>query len=212
VINQNSITPLNPEVSVSASLTPSNHDDRQLPLLDLLNEINAVAIKLRQRGKPEHETGISGAEHAVLDIINRQGAATVPQIARERFTSRQNIQILVDRLGNEGHVMIVGNPAHKRSVLVCLTEQGKTWLREDERSRKLLYLEIGALFSGEEVSVLRSALRKLHAALGRGTSQTQIGVENPSSASSRASERPKAAPRTRSPRTETEDQFPVNLL
>ena len=66
-------------------------------LTELLTQLNSVSIKLRQRPTaPERRTGeLAAAEYAVLNIIHRTGALTVPQIARERSTSRQNIQILV---------------------------------------------------------------------------------------------------------------------
>jgi DNA-binding MarR family transcriptional regulator len=185
-----------------------------MPVLELLNQINAVAIRLRQRAQagPGAESGISGAEHAVLDLINRSGALTVPQIAQERFTSRQNIQILVDRLDNQGHVEIVGNPAHKRSVLVRLTELGRAWLAADERSRNQFHNQIGALFSGEEVVLLTSALSKLHGALAGASSQKESGPRpNPSSL------QPKKASNVLQeqvvkPETLEEEEFPLNLL
>jgi hypothetical protein len=49
---------------------------------------------------------------------------TVPHIARLAGTSRQHIQIWVNRLKAEDQVGLVGNPAHRKSDLVRLTEKG----------------------------------------------------------------------------------------
>jgi DNA-binding MarR family transcriptional regulator len=212
VIIQDSLSATKPVVSSHNGAVQPQHDN-QMSVLELLNQINAVAIRLRQRARaePGAESGISVAEHAVLDLINRSGTLTVPQIAQKRFTSRQNIQILVDRLEKQGHLEIAGNPAHKRSVLVRLTELGRAWLADDERSRKQFHNEIGSLFSGEEVVVLASALSKLHGALTGTNRQTETG------------QKPKRSPRPPKKANEVlqvqavepemlEEEFPLNLL
>jgi DNA-binding MarR family transcriptional regulator len=211
VIAEKSIQTQDPNAFIEPVAESAN--DQELPVLEMLNELNAAAIRLRLSAGVKSQTGVelSGAEHAVLEIINRQGAATVPQIARERFTSRQNIQIIVDRLASEEHVEVVGNPAHKRSVLVRLTEAGRTWLQEDEKSRKQLHKEIGSLFSAEEIARLRSALRKLHGALGKGNGRNQNG--HPPDGSSRPTQKPKPVSVSQTSPVETiDDPFPITLL
>jgi len=184
-----------------------------MSVLELLNQINAVAIRLRQRfhAGPGAESRISVAEHAVLDLINQSDTLTVPQIAQKRFTSRQNIQILVDRLEKEGHVEIVGNPAHKRSVLVRLTELGRAWLAEDERSRKQFHNQIGSLFSREEVALLCSALSKLHVAL-TGTYRQTKAVPKTSLPPRHANKATEVLQVYAAEPEILEEEFPLNLL
>ena len=203
---------LKPVVSDYDSTVQSQHDN-QLPVLELLNQINAVAIRLRQRARAGTgaESRISIAEHVVLDLINQSGALTVPQIAQKRFTSRQNIQILVDRLEKQGHVEIIGNPAHKRSVLVRLTELGRAWLADDERNRNQFHNQIGQLFSGEEVALLASALSKLHDALAGANRQTESGPKPDSwprhpKKGSQVLQKQVVEPQI------LEEEFPLNLL
>jgi len=209
---QDSPPALEPVVADHVSPVQSQHDN-EMSVLELLNQINAVAIRLRQRVQagPGPESRISIAEHAVLDLINQSGVLTVPQIAQKRFTSRQNIQILVDRLEKQAHVEILGNPAHKRSVLVRLTELGRAWLADDERSRKQFHNEIGSLFSGEEIALLGSALSKLHGALAGASRQTERGPKpNPSP---RHSKRGSQALQKQALEPEIlEEEFPLNLL
>jgi DNA-binding MarR family transcriptional regulator len=137
------------------------------PIAELFTEINALAVRLRQRAtKIEGVRGdLPGAEHAVLDLLDRFGDMTVPHIARERCTSRQNIQILVDRLERAGRVEVITNPAHKRSGLVRLTETGKKWLADSERERKDLLLEIESRLSEPELNAAVFLLRKVHGLL-----------------------------------------------
>jgi DNA-binding MarR family transcriptional regulator len=182
------------------------------PVGVLLAEVNALAIRLKQRGRaiPDGPGEFFGAEHAVLDIIARVGNLTVPQIARERSTSRQNIQILVDRLAAQGRIELVTNPAHKRSGLVRLTEKGKRWLSAGEQGQKQTLSDIGSQLSEIEINATASVLRKIHSLLSGAQQKDQtrdharlkrvVGGVNPASPSGW---------------TEAEsvgEDFPLNLL
>ncbi len=95
----------------------------------LLAEVNALAIRLNQVGRaPGSAPGLPAGAYSVLQVLERHGPHTVPQIARRRTTSRQNIQTLVNRLEAQGCVELKSNPAHRRSGLVNLTDQGRTLL------------------------------------------------------------------------------------
>src|SRR3954467_2892091 len=97
-------------------------------LQSMLTEVKALAQRLKRPsiGDPGQQPASSGA--AMLRILFEDGLQTVPQIARKLGTSRQNIQILVNRLKAARCLELRPNPAHKRSELVCLTEPGKTLL------------------------------------------------------------------------------------
>ena len=66
----------------------------------------------------------------LLETLAEKGPQTVPQLARGRGTSRQNIQILVNRLLQSGSIELVKNPGHKRSFLVQLTHLGNRMLMD----------------------------------------------------------------------------------
>ena len=68
---------------------------------------------------------MSGGLRGVMRTLVADGPQTVPQMARTRPTSRQHIQVLVNRLLELGLVELVDNPAHKRSRLVSLTPAGR---------------------------------------------------------------------------------------
>jgi DNA-binding MarR family transcriptional regulator len=137
---------------------PANNA-RTKPLLDLFDQIMALAIRLRQRAD------LPNAEYAVLEMIHRFGPMTVPQIARARSTSRQNIQILIDRLEAIGRVGLTGNPAHKKSLLVQITENGKASLAASETAQKDFLLELGSRLSEAEVRGTISVLSKVRSLL-----------------------------------------------
>lgn len=136
---------------------------------------------------------------------------TVPEIGRQRSTSRQNIQILVDKLAESGHVELVPNPAHKRSALVRLTARGKDWLQSTEPEYLGFLSTIEAELTPEEIesglSVLRKILNRLSAEPApRKAPQTR--AKKPATRSRHIPE-PVSEPVGA---TSPEEEFPVNLL
>jgi DNA-binding MarR family transcriptional regulator len=172
--------------------------------MELLAEVRALAIRMRQRAD------LPPAEHAVLEIIDRRGPMTVPQIARERSTSRQNVQILVDRLEREGRVELHQNPAHKKSALVGLTGFGKKWLEESQTGREDLQLQLDSCVSeveiGEVIRVL-SRIRNLLSKRKRDENHAP-GLSSRTKAASLELVRPRLLGEME-PEAE---EFPVNLL
>jgi DNA-binding MarR family transcriptional regulator len=201
-----------PALSTPAgSAVPAGQTAASLEALLLL--VNALAIRLRQPGKlagPGLEQ-LPAAERAVLDIIHRAGAVTVPRIARERSTSRQNIQILVDRLRAEGRLELVSNPSHKRSALVQLTAAGTQWFTANEPLYRDFLSEIEARLGGDEIEAGTAVLRKIQQLLSNGG----INKEKPR-LSSRQPHAPKASQARRESLAVQEEtnveEFPVNLL
>ncbi len=104
----------------------------------LFTEVSALANRLKgpPTGDPSHGSLAPGTR-MIARLLRDDGPQAVPRIARERQTSRQNIQIAVNRLKEDGHVELIANPEHKRSVLVRLTEQGRRVLAgaDDEDAR-----------------------------------------------------------------------------
>jgi DNA-binding MarR family transcriptional regulator len=134
-------------------------DPRQ-SLEALLTEVSALALRLKQLVRTPHASGaLAAGGLSILQLLERNGdAQTVPQLARTRLTSRQNIQTLVNRLREEGCVELARNPAHKRSVLVRPTERGKA-LRKQGAAEEAGRLE--AVLAQLPEAELRSATRLL---------------------------------------------------
>jgi DNA-binding MarR family transcriptional regulator len=195
--------------STNSACTPSGHEE--IPLNSLLTEVNALAIRLKQSGKPaaSGRSDILGAEQAVLQIIDRMGALTVPQIALQRSTSRQNIQILVDRLATKGRVEFSENPAHKRSALVRLTETGKLSLVISDQGRKQLLARIDSSLSAIEISATVAVLRKIRSSLSDDRDNPGMSAPPLPQSSNKAHPKPVKKP---APANLSTEEFPVNLL
>jgi len=106
---------------------------------------------------------------AVLEHLTRNGAASVPQIARVRHVSRQHIQSIVNGLLARGLVETTANPAHRRSHLIVLTDTGHDLIRRViERERTVIEPLTGTV----EVARIREAATTL-AALRAGIGSLQ---------------------------------------
>jgi len=103
---------------------------------------------------------------AVLEHLTRNGATTVPRIARARQVSRQHIQSIVNDLLSRGLVEVAANPAHRRSHLIELTVTGRE-LIDQAIERERAFIE--PLASTIDVDGLREATATL-AALRAGLS------------------------------------------
>ena len=99
------------------------HNSELFRLLVLARDVHGQWQALNARGNIGQTT--TNAERGVLEILVRDGAQSVPAIARARLVSRQHIQKLVDDLIGKRLVELQPNPAHKTSPLVDVTIAGE---------------------------------------------------------------------------------------
>jgi len=89
----------------------------------------------------------------------------VPQLARGRPVSRQDVLLLVKRLITEGMAQSLRNPEHKRSYLVRLTPRGKTLLEEMWSRETAVLGSLELALSHQELQAATSVLHHLREAL-----------------------------------------------
>jgi DNA-binding MarR family transcriptional regulator len=140
--------------------------DQKNALKSLFSEVGLLATRLRfAKGFWDQETSLAASDFNVLRVLSESGPLTVPQIARLRSTSRQNIQILVNRLEADGCVSLAENPAHKRSVLVHLTANGQR-LFEGARSKETGFMtSLAGNVSEADIVAANSLLRQFRSRL-----------------------------------------------
>ena len=110
---------------LTADLDPAKPGARA-SLEALFAEVTTLANQLRKTtALMPRQDNSTQAGWSILQTLGRLGPQTVPDIARTRALSRQNIQILVNRLESQGYVAVTPNPAHKKSGLVELTDRGR---------------------------------------------------------------------------------------
>ncbi len=186
----------------------------------VLAEAYAVSLGLRKlAGSFYDPDSLPAGTHIVLEILARQGPQTVPQIARQRSTSRQNIQVEVNRLRGHGCVELEHNSRHKRSPLVRITHRGLALLASAGEKQKDLFANLAARFSASELTAASSVLRELRQLLTTESSspgtfpQTESRAEAPGrSANSEQNARPAPAPPLSWPPPPLEEEFPIVLL
>ncbi len=130
----------------------------------LLTEVSALANRLKgpASGDPRYGS-LAPSTRMIARLLRDDGPQTVPRIARVRQTSRQNIQIAVNRLKEEGHVELITNPEHKRSPLVRLTEQGRRVLAGADEDDARFAGSLAGQITESELASAAALLRQLRA-------------------------------------------------
>jgi DNA-binding MarR family transcriptional regulator len=96
------------------------------PAVELMDQVRLLYNRLVEVVHELHgDSGVSAPQRAVLEYLHRNGAATVPAMARARNVTRQHIQAIVNDLGETELVSPEPNPAHQRSPLITLTAAGR---------------------------------------------------------------------------------------
>ncbi len=101
----------------------------QPDLAPFVNRIPRLYFLLRAAGDALHaDLGVTTAMRGVM-LSLAAGPRTAPEMARQRPVSRQHIQTVVNELMLAGLAKAQPNPAHKRSSLIALTDEGRAMLK-----------------------------------------------------------------------------------
>ncbi len=128
----------------------------------LINETVQLFHRLKIVADEVHQQGVmSGGLRGILRQLNKLGEQTVPQMARDRSVSRQNVQMLVNQLAVNGYVEFVENPAHKRSPFVRLTAAGKKAVEAMNRREDRLISKTGVGVSDDQMREAAETLNRV---------------------------------------------------
>jgi DNA-binding MarR family transcriptional regulator len=133
----------------------------------LINEVRVLYQTLVQVGDEIHrESGLSMGMRAVLEYLDRNGDATVPNMARARRVTRQRIQTLVNSLYELKLVKSINNPASQRSPLITITRKGAQTILQMRRleghEMKLSLDDRKIKDATETITRLRTTLEEQH--------------------------------------------------
>jgi len=101
--------------------------------------------------------GLDGTEltvrmRAVLEILQRHGEQTVPEISARLEINRQYVQLMVNETLAGGFVLQRANPRHRRSPLIALTDRGRE-LIDAIIARELAVMQtVGADLTDEDIA------------------------------------------------------------
>jgi DNA-binding MarR family transcriptional regulator len=178
-----------------------------------VDEVQRLAQLLKQ--SPHDRDTLPFGGRNIIEVLFHHGACTVPHIARIRTTSRQNVQIIINRLQLEGFVDLLPNPAHSRSPLVSATEAGIAALQKATRHHADS-LRVIASVSEPQLLATTSVLRRIRGLIAGGNVE---GNSHPAAAiQPKPVRKSDPGPTNRhtmaaaEAQTADEPEFPVNLL
>ena len=134
-----------------------------------LHSLVWMSRPLMQAAEACVEAGLQGTEltvrmRAVLEILQRHGEQTVPEIAARLEIKRQYVQLMVNETLSGGFVEQRPNPRHSRSPLISLTDRGRE-LIEGIVSKELAVMKtIGADLDANDIE---TALKVVRAVTGK---------------------------------------------
>lgn len=104
------------------------HSPKRKLFLDLVLSIFRLnGLLIAQGDNMTRDLGLTSARWRVIGAVALSSAGvTVPGIARVLGQSRQAVQRITDVMVHDGLLVYSPNPKHKKSVLVQLTETGKS--------------------------------------------------------------------------------------
>lgn len=110
-----------------------------------LHQLIWMSRPLMQAAESCVEAGLAGTNltvrmRAVLEILDKYGDQTVPELAARLEIQRQYVQIMCNETLASGFIEQRPNPRHKRSPIMALTNQGRT-LIEDILTKEMQIME-----------------------------------------------------------------------
>lgn len=141
-----------------------------LALRALIEQVLALSSSIRSAARLVHARDRTppAQRELLLDLADR-GARTVPDIARERRVTRQNIQIAANSLVARGLVQAVPNSRHKRSPKLDLTAAGRAAVSEVRRREGLVTGALAVGLNPERIDEARTTLGELRDRIERET-------------------------------------------
>ncbi|MGV4986696.1 MarR family winged helix-turn-helix transcriptional regulator [Streptomyces sp. NRAIS4] len=151
-----------------------NETDRGLAseeLTDRLAEVFDLVGPLyrRTQRKVEQDVSVEGLSvgvRAVLSMLLEHGAMTVPQMGRAQTLSRQFVQRMVNDAAARDLIKPAPNPAHKRSSLIQLTEQGESAITAVLDRERAVLRQVGGDLTHAEVDACLRVLSRLLELMG----------------------------------------------
>ena len=121
-----------------------------------LHQLIWMSRPLMQAAEACVEAGLTGTNltvrmRAVLEILDKYGEQTVPEIAARLEIQRQYVQIMCNETLASGFVEQRANPRHKRSPVLALTDHGRILIKEIISKEMSLVEEIGESFSDKDI-------------------------------------------------------------
>lgn len=142
----------------SRPLSPDELPDRLMEVFALVGPLyRRVQRRIEQDAAPDLSVGV----RAVLDLLREHGPLTVPQMGRAQSLSRQFVQRMVNEAAARHLVETIPNPAHQRSSLIRLTDDGKAAISTATAREHALLRRTGGNLTGADVDTCLHVLGRM---------------------------------------------------
>ncbi|MCL8010006.1 MarR family transcriptional regulator [Streptomyces sp. AS02] len=148
-------------------LSPDDLGHRISEVFDLIGALYRRGLRKLEQG--EEAEGVSVGVRSVLVVLHRYGPMTVPQMGRLMTLSRQFVQRMVNEAAAEGWVEATPNPAHQRSSLIRITDEGEAVITAVLAREHALNQQVGGDLTDAELRACTHVLKQMLKTFDHGT-------------------------------------------
>ncbi|KUJ77779.1 MarR family winged helix-turn-helix transcriptional regulator [Ruegeria profundi] len=132
----------------------------------LIREVRTCFNQLRSLAENLNaDLDVNPSMRAVMESLARDAHRTVPDLAKERGTSRQHVQKVINGLLDQELVKASENPEHKRSVLYLLTSKGDQVFAEIRRREAAPMRALSEALSQADIEQTSDVLSRMNQTL-----------------------------------------------
>lgn len=142
-----------------APLPPDDLGHRISEVFDLIGALYRRGLRKLEQG--EEIEGVSVGVRSVLTLLHRYGPMTVPQMGRVMTLTRQFVQRMVNDALTRGWAEAIPNPAHQRSSLIRITDDGTAVITAILAREHALNRQVGGDLTEAELRACTRVLKQM---------------------------------------------------
>ncbi|MCZ4604802.1 MarR family winged helix-turn-helix transcriptional regulator [Streptomyces sp. Lzd4kr] len=140
-------------------LPPDDLGHRVSEVFDLIGALYRRGLRKLEQG--EEVEGVSVGVRSVLVLLHRYGPMTVPQMGRLMTLTRQFVQRMVNDALARGWAETTPNPAHQRSSLIRITDEGRAVITAILAREHALNRQVGGELTEAELQACVRVLKEM---------------------------------------------------
>lgn len=140
-------------------LSPDDLGHRVSEVFDLIGALYRRGLRKLEQG--EEVEGVSVGVRSVLVLLHRYGPMTVPQMGRLMTLTRQFVQRMVNDALARGWAETTPNPAHQRSSLIRVTDEGEAVITAILAREHALNRQVGGELTEAELQACVRVLKEM---------------------------------------------------
>ncbi|GAA3535940.1 MarR family winged helix-turn-helix transcriptional regulator [Streptomyces osmaniensis] len=140
-------------------LSPDDLGHRVSEVFDLIGALYRRGLRKLEQG--EEVEGVSVGVRSVLVLLHRYGPMTVPQMGRLMTLTRQFVQRMVNDALARGWAETTPNPAHQRSSLIRITDEGEAVITAILAREHALNRQVGGELTDAELHACVRVLKEM---------------------------------------------------